>query len=620
VAVGDFNGDGKLDLAVANASSNNVSVLLGNGTGGFGAATNYAVGAPPHSVAVGDFNGDGTLDLAVGNNGSNNVSVLLGNGTGGFGTATNYAAGSSPHSVAVGDFNGDGKPDLAVANQNSNNVSVLLGNGNGTFGPAINYAVVTTPESVAVGDFNGDGKPDLAVANGGSGVSVSVLLGNGDGTFGAATDYAVGTRPVSVAVGDFNGDGGPDLAVANFYSNNVSVLLNQAPLPRTTMASSGPNPSVYGQLITLTATVTADESASAAPTGAVAFKDGNTILGTGTLDGSGHASLSTFSLGAGYHALTAVYLGDPHHATSSSAVLNQLVNQDATTSTLGVSGNPVVDLPVTLPLTLTATVTGLAPGFGPTGSVLFLDGATAIGAGTLYGGIATFTTAVLAPGDHFLTAVYVGDNNHTGSTSLQQPVTIIGAPLKAAFGRTLFVTGHKNFRGVVAIFTSGIPNATKADFTAIITWDNGSSTKGLINGTGPFLVYGSHTFGAFTGAHKITVTIFAGSTTTTGEDLALSGSTVTVTDNVIDPPGPPDGVKTRVVRRDGRWLVRVFDAATGRLRGTLHPFGPAASRPRVLLRDVDGDDVADLVIVARVGGALRKKAFDALDLSPLPVA
>jgi hypothetical protein len=126
VAVGDFNGDGVPDLAVANGGSRTVSVLLGRGDGSFAAATNYAAGNYPASVAVGDFNGDGVPDLAVANFGNNTVSVLLGRGDGSFAAAIHYAAGSSPYSVAVGDFNGDGWPDLATANQNSNNVSILL--------------------------------------------------------------------------------------------------------------------------------------------------------------------------------------------------------------------------------------------------------------------------------------------------------------------------------------------------------------------------------------------------------------------------------------------------------------------------------------------------------------
>ena len=133
VAVGDFNGDGNADLAVANVGSNSVSVLLGSGDGSFGAATNFAAGTLPISVAVGDFNGDGTLDLAVANNGAPVVSVLLGTGSGSFGAATDFAVGILNFSstfVAAGDFNGDGKLDLAVA-ADGDTLSVLLGTGTG---------------------------------------------------------------------------------------------------------------------------------------------------------------------------------------------------------------------------------------------------------------------------------------------------------------------------------------------------------------------------------------------------------------------------------------------------------------------------------------------------------
>jgi hypothetical protein len=230
VAVGDFNRDGRLDLALADRSSNTVSVLLGIGDGSFRPAINYAVGSSPVSVAVGDFDGDGTPDLAVANNGSNTVSVLLGNGDGTFRPAVNYVAGSQPNAVVVGDFRGDGILDLAVANATaatSGTVSVLLGNGDGTFQPPMTYTVGTTPASVAVGDFNGDGHLDLAVVNANSN-TVSVLLGNGNGTFRAATSYTVGTGPAFVAVGDFNGDGKIDLAVTNRRDLNggwVDVLL-----------------------------------------------------------------------------------------------------------------------------------------------------------------------------------------------------------------------------------------------------------------------------------------------------------------------------------------------------------------------------------------------------------
>ena len=224
VTVGDFNGDGKLDLAAANANSNSVSVLLGDGTGSFATASNFSVGSSPNSVTVGDFNGDGKLDLAADNYNGNNVSVLLGDGTGSFATATNFTVGSGPRSVTVGDFNGDGKLDLAAANYNGKTVSVLLGDGTGSFATASNFTVGSGPASVTVRDFNGDGKLDLAAANANSN-SVSVLLGDGTGSFATATNFTVGSGLRSVTVGDFNGDGKLDLAAANYNGKTVSVLL-----------------------------------------------------------------------------------------------------------------------------------------------------------------------------------------------------------------------------------------------------------------------------------------------------------------------------------------------------------------------------------------------------------
>jgi hypothetical protein len=179
VAIADLNGDGRLDLALANygvspGDAGKVSVLIANVGGGF-SIQNLPTGTNSSSVAIGDLNGDGHLDLAVANAGSNTVSVLLGNGTGSFSAATPYATGTHPLSVAIGDLNGDGRADLAVANHDSDTVSVLLGNAGGGFQQQTQYQTGVDPDSVAIGDLNGDGRLDLAVANL-SANNVTVLL------------------------------------------------------------------------------------------------------------------------------------------------------------------------------------------------------------------------------------------------------------------------------------------------------------------------------------------------------------------------------------------------------------------------------------------------------------
>jgi hypothetical protein len=277
VAVGDFNKDGKLDLAVTagtyipgtpgqwvptygyhtyyyippTPSQRNgyANVLIGNGAGGFAADNSYALsGALPTSVAVGDFTGNGKLDLAVTD--GPGLGVLLGNGDGTFGAETQFATGSPPQSVAVGDFNGDNKLDLVTANPGDDTVSVLSGNGDGTFGAAANYSSGgAVPVSVAVADINGDAKLDIVTAGGsivpGPGYG-SAFLGNGNGTFQASQNFAAGNEPVALAVGDFNRDGWPDVAIVNpapdyslpLGAGTVAVLLNAGDWSALSQATS----------------------------------------------------------------------------------------------------------------------------------------------------------------------------------------------------------------------------------------------------------------------------------------------------------------------------------------------------------------------------------------------
>ena len=259
VAIADFDGDGNLDLAVANQADNTVSILLGNGNGTFNAHVDYPAGPSPRALAAGDFNADGMLDLAVANDYTNGtVSILLGNGDGTWQSPVAYPTGDSV-ALAVADFNGDGKLDLAAANQMAETLSVLLGNGDGTFQPSPIKLLELRPEAIVVGDLNADGTLDIAVVNNGEG-TISILPGNDNGSFGVSTDYDIAAGPVAIVLGDFNGDGSLDLIAAAPASNALSVLL-QAPAVALSSATLNVGNVLLGQQASQSVTLTNSGSA-----------------------------------------------------------------------------------------------------------------------------------------------------------------------------------------------------------------------------------------------------------------------------------------------------------------------------------------------------------------------
>ena len=265
VSIGDFNGDGSPDVAVANFNNSNAtfstSILInttptGATTPTFAPKVDFPTGDNPYSVSIGDFNGDGKPDVAVTNVGSYTTSILInttptGATTPTFAPKVDFTTGPS-FSVSIGDFNGDGSPDVATANGNTT-TSILInttttGATTPTFAPTVDFPTGIEPHSVSIGDFNGDGSPDVATANYLS-QTTSILInttptGATTPTFAPKVDFTTGAGTLSVSIGDINGDGKPDVATANVGNNTTSIFLNNTPkvsiAAGTTPTETGP--------------------------------------------------------------------------------------------------------------------------------------------------------------------------------------------------------------------------------------------------------------------------------------------------------------------------------------------------------------------------------------------
>jgi hypothetical protein len=224
LAIGDFNRDGRLDIAVASApgTASDIGIFLGNGDGTFHSPVYYSGGPNPGSLAAADFRGNGLLDIAAA--GASGIDILLGNGDGTFQAPTQYSVPNPTTFVAVGDFNNDHKLDLVFISFGT--IGVMFGNGDGTFQSPIYFSPPHTPSSLGVGDFNHDGKLDLAIGEQFGGTSqVQIYLGDGNGNFQLGETYAVGVSPTSIAVADLRKNGKLDLAVACSGTGAIFVLL-----------------------------------------------------------------------------------------------------------------------------------------------------------------------------------------------------------------------------------------------------------------------------------------------------------------------------------------------------------------------------------------------------------
>ncbi len=270
------------------------------------------------------------------------------------------------------------------------------------FGQSVTFTATVTANSPGSGTPTGT----VTFDDGATTLGTGTLNGSGVATFSTSA-LALNSHSITAVYGG-------DTNFTTSTSTAASQTVDQDGTGST--VSSSANPSVFGQSVTFTATVTADSPGSGTPTGTVTFDDGMTTLGTGTLDGSGVATFSTSDLGVGPHSITAVYDGDANFPTSASSALAQTVGQAATTATVAASANPSE---FDQPATFTATVTANAPGSGtPSGMVTFEDGSATLGTETLDGaGQAIFSTSSLSVGSHSITVVYGGDGNFTGGTS-----------------------------------------------------------------------------------------------------------------------------------------------------------------------------------------------------------
>ena len=404
VAVGDLNGDGKVDAVVADTTNNSVAVLLGKGDGTFQPAVYYGTEAVPYpgGMVLSDLNNDGKLDILV--LGSSTANVLLGNGDGTFqAIVASPIAGFTPDWAAVADVNGDHKPDLLVSGFGAG-VSLLLGNGDGTFQSAV---VISAPGGqVAVADVNGDHKPDLAVGYGGS---LSVLLGNGDGTFQSPVAYDPGGLVSTLGFADMNGDGKLDLWVG---SASLGVLLGNGDGTFQPVVNHSFG---IGVAFISVADVNADGALDAIGSD-YRHRKVRVILGNGDgtfQPGEHFNSLGSFPEGTASADLNGDQKPDllvANYGGWMSVLLNVKVGSMTAMTT---SGSPSH---AGQPVTFTAMVT---PKYGgvPNGEIIkFYDGMTLLGSVPLEAGTAAYTTSSLSVKTHNIKGIYAGDEVFKPST------------------------------------------------------------------------------------------------------------------------------------------------------------------------------------------------------------
>ena len=475
LAVGDFNGDGKLDVVVVSEEGpSQAYVLLGNGDGTFGPAASFGSFNQPFSVAVGDFNGDGRLDLALTDSGTSSVAILFGNGDGTFQQQIEYPANGYADALVVADFNGDGYPDIAVANPGSaGGLAVLVNNGNGTFAAPVSYGAGNGAYFLSTEDVNGDGKLDLVAAITYPVQQTLIFLGNGDGTFnvtplalptGSGVDYN--------AVVDLNGDGAPDIVTTNFNggAGDISILLQTVAPVLQVAPTSLSYTAVQGSGSPTPLSITISNAGTGAATWTATTSQSWLSLGqtSGTAPATVTVSVNPSGLNLGtYNATITVSAAGASNSPQSVAVT--LIVNPAPVVVSSLTFNPAT---LTGPGTSAGTVTlsGLAPAGGATVALSSNNSAVQVPATvpvTIGFTSANFTATASAASSQTVvtvTATYNGGATTASLTLQPGPPAVTLSPASLNLGSV--VVGSASAKKTVKLTNSGTASLSRGKIAA----------------------------------------------------------------------------------------------------------------------------------------------------------
>jgi hypothetical protein len=603
ILLADFNRDGHTDIALGCSDRKNFNlnngnggtngglvILLGNGDGSFQPPTLYSTGDVA-GIAMGDFNGDGILDIVLTDNAQQNVIFFTGNGNGTFTQQSpSISTSAAARGVVVADFNGDGTDDVAYAVGAANSLSdlyVALGNGNGTFQVPSTPAATQIGEFLTTGDTNADNKADIVAAtitlpgpypnpsNKKIGNSLFVLLGNGNGTFQTPVAY-LSDIPSDPHLADVNGDGIPDIIAGGSSGALVYQGIGDCTFMTYSVGSlPGAEPVIGG--FTLTYAVNAGDYNNDGNADLIGT-DADTPRAAVTLsqvqqssNASALTSVGVFPLGSGVHNVDAMYSGDSVYVGSLSNTVHLTAAPVDTSLALTVSPNSAILTGQSVTLTAMLSPYTVGPPTTTTNGELvkFYSGTTLLGSGTLSGGVAVLTTTALSTGADSLTAKFSGVSNYNPSTSntvtaivsnillsssanpsiYKQSVTFTATLPATKTGVINFFDGSTNIgsgviAGTTAIFTTSTLSVGSHNITAQLNSDSSPVLVQVVNKANPTVTVNTSGPSTYGDSVTITATVPAGVTGTitfTSGTLTLgsgtiSSGTVSITTTALTAP------------------------------------------------------------------------------------